>query len=752
MNVRFRLILACALILACCTSHAAAAVITVRSGGSISDTIMQAATGDTIIVESGTYQENIVINKQVSLKGTDTGGGMPRVVTRSGSGGVAINADGVVLEGFDISGLADCGILIASDRATIRNNIIHGLDCGISIGKDSSGVAVYANDFANSINAQTESNGVTWFSAPLTYTYSGSTHTGPVGNYWSDYSGTDADGDGIGDSTYSFSLKTDNKGGGAVFARFKRITDEYPRITTLTAYTFGGITVAPTPAPTVSPVIGTATPTASPTTGTPAPTTGEPAAENVTGVSDGSTGPAAALFSTTLLLILVLAGFFLGSLYMAGAQISREYRGNLPPLLARVAAPGYLITGVLLLIISIRIVVEGYRNTVMVGQFLPISAIVAFLLVYLALSSFLLVYSTVKNRPVMVAHRVHPVIGVFTVVLMFVFLQVGAADRLIADTGLLFLVLPFSIVISEWHYRSMDRIESQSSGTSDVTLMPGAGEEAASYAAKTAFFPVELQEKYTDIEYVGKGGIARVFRGKRRTDGKIVAIKVPISFDEVTGKSFMKEMRIWEGLHHKNIVELYAVNILPSPYVEMEYLESSLRDQDKPMKDELAIRIIRGIAEGLSYAHENGVIHRDIKPHNILIDRDGNPKITDWGLGKVMADAGETSIIGFSLTYAAPEQIAPEKFGKSDARTDIYQLGVVLYELLAGEPPFAGQSLSEFYGAILTEPPKPPSERNPELAPYDPVILRCLEKEPGARYQTVWEFIEALDATNRDGR
>lgn len=262
----------------------------------------------------------------------------------------------------------------------------------------------------------------------------------------------------------------------------------------------------------------------------------------------------------------------------------------------------------------------------------------------------------------------------------------------------------------------------------------------------STYFPLPLNERYQNVRFIGKGGIARVFSAKRRCDGEEVAVKVPISFDEVTGKMFLKEMRIWEHLSHTNIVTLFSVNILPVPFVEMEYLPGSLAARPLPLDPAEAVAVIRGITEGIAYAHANGIIHRDIKPQNILITAEGMAKITDWGLGTVLTEGHETTPPGFSLNYAAPEQIAPTRFGSPDKRTDIYGVGVVFYECVTGVRPFSETGVGEMTAAILEHKPQPPSSHNPSLKPLDALILRCLEKNPADRFPSADELLKALDA------
>jgi serine/threonine protein kinase len=153
-----------------------------------------------------------------------------------------------------------------------------------------------------------------------------------------------------------------------------------------------------------------------------------------------------------------------------------------------------------------------------------------------------------------------------------------------------------------------------------------------------------------------------------------------------------------------------------------------------------------GILEGLSHAHARGIIHRDLKPQNILLGADGEPRIADWGLSTTLAGGTPGTLEGFSLAYAAPEQIAPERFGGTDSRTDLYQAGVLFHELVTGSVPFPKGSLAEQTRAILEETPAPPSSRVPAARSVDRIILRCLEKEKSRRYRSAEEMAADLAA------
>jgi hypothetical protein len=258
-------------------------------------------------------------------------------------------------------------------------------------------------------------------------------------------------------------------------------------------------------------------------------------------------------------------------------------------------------------------------------------------------------------------------------------------------------------------------------------------------------FPEELAGKYTRISPIGSGGFAMVYSAYRISDNQRVAVKIPIRSNERTGKSFLHEIRVWETMHHPNIVEVKTANILPVPYVEMEYVPGSLESLAKPVDIVTAARIIRGIAEGIRYAHAHRCIHRDIKPQNILLTDEMVPKITDWGISKLLEEnAKKTTVAGFSLSYAAPEQIEPDRFGSTDERTDIYQIGAVFYELVTGSTPFYGDSMMELVNETLEEDPVFPSDYNPDAAPVEHIILKCLAKYPALRYQSADELLKAL--------
>ena len=268
-------------------------------------------------------------------------------------------------------------------------------------------------------------------------------------------------------------------------------------------------------------------------------------------------------------------------------------------------------------------------------------------------------------------------------------------------------------------------------------------------------FPRELLDRYEPLEFLGEGGFAKVFKVKRKNDGKIVALKIP-RIDERTSSLFIKEVAAWYNLHHENIVRLYKADILPVPYLEMEFVEGvkvngtlvrDLEKYPKPVDEKTVLKIIKGIASGLAHAHSKGIYHLDLKPLNVLLKSDLTPKITDWGLAKVGTMSSSRSVLGYTPLYAAPEHLMPGKYGHTDARTDIWQLGVTFYELLTGKLPFEGYTYEEIFGKIVDESYKftPPSKINPQLAKYDGIFEKLLAKRKEERYQSVDDFLRDLE-------
>ncbi len=445
------------------------------------------------------------------------------------------------------------------------------------------------------------------------------------------------------------------------------------------------------------------------------------------------------LFIAVIPLVLLLAHDYLGLGHLSFPQ----------PLAVRAGvAFGQVVCGAGMLFVLSRMIalLTALTNTLT----LPLLLIVLLLGAYMIFSALALAAGSLLSRPLRWTLKVHVVIGVIILIVTPILLfSLGQGETM----GILVTIVaaPVSALLALWQDHSLALQVQRTIGfpfgffNGDETRVPsGSDPYRRSTATRPDIFPPELADRYASVDFLGMGGISHVFRAMRLKDGKTVAVKIPIRFDETTGKSFMKEILAWEGLRHPNIVEITEVNILPIPYVEMEFHKSVLADLKTPISVRDAAEIITGVANGLAYAHEQGIIHRDIKPQNILLDSNGVPKITDWGMSRLIGSSAIPTIAGFSLAYAAPEQISPGRFGETDERTDIYQLGVVFYELVTGKLLFPGDDLAEVSNAIISKMPVPPSEVNPLARPIDPIILKCLQKDPGDRYQSVRAMLEDL--------
>jgi len=297
------------------------------------------------------------------------------------------------------------------------------------------------------------------------------------------------------------------------------------------------------------------------------------------------------------------------------------------------------------------------------------------------------------------------------------------------------IIVPYKIENEPTHYALLINKNTTNQGEHNYELF-------SSPTPSVSQRPIEplvkhLSELYEDFELIGQGGFAWVYRARRRKDGRVVALKIPKNLDTATGKAFLREISNWLHLKHPNIVELYDANVLPIPYLEMEYCDKPLSKLRKPVSIDEAVLIILNIAEGLKYAHSRSIIHRDLKPSNVLL-KAGIPKISDWSLSKVMSESrSSTTTTSFTLLYAAPEQLSKSQFGHTDKRTDIWSLGVIFYELVTGRLPFDGSDLGEIMFSIIGKEPIPPSTINPEAKLVEPIIMKMLAKDKAKRYGTV---------------
>jgi serine/threonine protein kinase len=265
--------------------------------------------------------------------------------------------------------------------------------------------------------------------------------------------------------------------------------------------------------------------------------------------------------------------------------------------------------------------------------------------------------------------------------------------------------------------------------------------------------PQQLSDRYELGEILGFGGMSEVHMARDLRLHRDVAIKVlraDLARDPSFYLRFRREAQNAAALNHPAIVAVYDTGEAemptgPLPYIVMEYVDGvTLRDivhTDGPMEPKRAIEVIADACQALNFSHQHGIIHRDVKPANIMISKNGAVKVMDFGIARALADSSsvtQTAAVIGTAQYLSPEQARGEKV---DARSDVYSLGCVLYEMLTGEPPFVGDSPVAVAYQHVREDPIPPSQRHTGISPeLDAVVLKALAKNPDNRYQTAAEM------------
>lgn len=266
--------------------------------------------------------------------------------------------------------------------------------------------------------------------------------------------------------------------------------------------------------------------------------------------------------------------------------------------------------------------------------------------------------------------------------------------------------------------------------------------------------PRRLANRYELREIVGFGGMCEVHLARDLRLDRDVAVKVlhaDLAKDPSVNARFRREAQKTAGLNHPAIVAVYDTGEAetatgPLLYIVMEYVDgSTLRDvvrANGTMTPRRAIAVAAEVCQALEFSHQHGIIHRDVKPANILISKAGAVKVVDFGIARALADHGgsvtRTGAVMGTAHYLSPEQA---RGGVVDARSDVYSLGCVLYEMSTGGPPFTGDSPVAVAYQHVREDPGAPSSRNGQLAPeFDAVVLKAMAKDPNDRYQTAAEM------------
>jgi len=272
--------------------------------------------------------------------------------------------------------------------------------------------------------------------------------------------------------------------------------------------------------------------------------------------------------------------------------------------------------------------------------------------------------------------------------------------------------------------------------------------------------PGDQLDHYRIDALVARSGMASIFRGTDLNTGRGVAIKIPhpeMEADPIFFDRFKREEEIGRKLDHPGVVKVLNDEERSQRYMVLEWVDGRLlrqiMNEQKVLPQERAIRITISLCKALDYIHSQGVVHRDLKPENIMVDEHDNVKLIDFGIA---ANAGSRRLTFAKLTEAmgTPDYISPEqvKGKRGDARSDVYSLGVMFYEMLTGKAPFTGPNPFVVMNERLLNHPIPPREVNPNVSPQlQEIIYRALERDPSKRIPNAHEFALDLEHPEKVG-
>jgi serine/threonine-protein kinase len=276
----------------------------------------------------------------------------------------------------------------------------------------------------------------------------------------------------------------------------------------------------------------------------------------------------------------------------------------------------------------------------------------------------------------------------------------------------------------------------------------------------TTLEPGATLDHYRLDATVARSGMATLFRATDLNDGRQVAIKVPhpeMEADPVLVERFKREQEIGQTLDHPGIVKTFNGEQRSQLYMVIEWVEGRLLrvilNQEGRMPIDRAIRLTLATCDALDYMHKRGVVHRDLKPENIMVDDQDRIKLIDFGIA-MKEDARRLTFVNMSTTLGTPDYISPEqvKGQRGDQRSDIYALGIMLYEMLTGDTPFSGPNPLAVLNARVLNDPKPPRKLRSEIAPaLQEILFRALERDPRHRYATALEMAWELEHQEQVG-
>jgi serine/threonine-protein kinase len=266
-------------------------------------------------------------------------------------------------------------------------------------------------------------------------------------------------------------------------------------------------------------------------------------------------------------------------------------------------------------------------------------------------------------------------------------------------------------------------------------------------------------DSYRIVAPVARSGMASIYRAVDTRDNRVVALKIPhpdLEADPILFDRFQREAGIGEKLDHPKVMRVFGGEKRSRIYMVMEWCDGRLLREildEGPMPHQRAIGIAVGVLDALEYIHANGVVHRDLKPENIMVDDKDNIKLIDFGIAGDAA-AKRLTYANFTAAIGTPNYISPEqvKGKRGDGRSDIYSVGVILYEMLTGKLPFNGPNPMAAMNERLLNHPVPPSVADPTITPQlQEILYRALERDPRNRYAHAYEFKRDLEHPEQVG-
>ncbi len=334
-----------------------------------------------------------------------------------------------------------------------------------------------------------------------------------------------------------------------------------------------------------------------------------------------------------------------------------------------------------------------------------------------------------------------------------------AAGRTV--TGITMRLLPYHFLTNPTSFAQLYSKESAARPRSSVAKATHVRtDESEPMSLPAALAAGQELDHYRIDEAVAESGMASIYRATDLRNGRKVALKVPhfaMESDPALFDRFQREEAIGLALDHPNVMRIYPDDERSRVYMVMEWVDGRLLRQvmfeQGKMPTARALKITLGILSALDYIHKNGVVHRDLKPENIMLDPDDNLKLIDFGIAS-QAGAKRLTYAGFTQALGSPDYISPEQVrGKrGDARSDLYAVGVMLYEMLSGKTPFSGPSPLAVMNDRLINHPLPPHEAEPSISPQlQEVLYRALEREPKNRYPSAHSFAHDLEHLDQVG-